>query len=75
VGIQPTLTFVTAGELAQWTKLRHWGPGNLAMPGSWLADKPVIPGSKALRPPRSRAQPRPSSSRSARPNASTWSTS
>ena len=36
VGKQPILTFVTAGELARWTKLRHWGPGNLAMPGSWL---------------------------------------
>ena len=48
VGKQPILTFVTAGELARWTKLRHWGPGNLAMPGSWLAGKPVIPGSKAI---------------------------
>ena len=48
VGKQPILTFVTAGELAQWTKLRHWGPRNLAMPGSWLADKPVISGSKAV---------------------------
>jgi predicted nucleic acid-binding protein len=48
VGRQPILTFVTVGELAQWTKLRHWGPRNLAMPGSWLADKPVIPGSKAV---------------------------
>ena len=35
-------------NLAQWTKLRHGGPRNLAMPGSWLADKPVIPGSKAI---------------------------
>src|SRR5882724_12007501 len=48
VGKQPILTFVTAGELARWTKLRHRGPGNLAMPGSWLAGKPVIPGSKAI---------------------------
>ena len=48
MGKQPILTFVTAGELARWTKLRHWGLGNLAMPGSWLAGKPVIPGSKAI---------------------------
>ena len=48
VGKQPILTFVTVGELAQWTKLRHWGPRNLAMLDSWLADKPVIPGSKAI---------------------------
>jgi predicted nucleic acid-binding protein len=48
VGKQPILTFVTVGELAQWTKLRHWGPRNLAMLDSWLADKPVIPGSRAI---------------------------
>ena len=48
MGKQPILTFVTVGELAQWTKLRHWGPRNLAMLDSWLADKPVIPGSKAV---------------------------
>ena len=48
MGKQPVLTFVTAGELAQWTKLRHWGLGNLAMPGSWLAGKLVIPGGKAI---------------------------
>jgi len=48
VGTQPILTFVTVGELAQRTKLRHRDPRNLAMPGSWLADKPVIPGSKAV---------------------------
>ena len=48
VGTQPILTFVTGGELAQWTKLRHWGPRNLAMLDSWLADKPVIPGSRAI---------------------------
>jgi hypothetical protein len=48
VGKQPILTFVTVGELAQWTKLRHWGPRNLAMLDDWLADKPVIPGSKAV---------------------------
>jgi hypothetical protein len=27
VGKQPILTVVTAGELARWTKLRHWAPG------------------------------------------------
>lgn len=48
VGKQPVLTFVTVGELAQWTKLRHWGPRNLAMLDDWLLDKPVIPGSKPI---------------------------
>jgi predicted nucleic acid-binding protein len=48
VGRQPILTFVTVGELAQWTKLRHWGSRNLAMLEDWLADKPVIPGSRAI---------------------------
>jgi len=27
VGMQPILTFVSVGALAQWTKLRHGGPG------------------------------------------------
>jgi predicted nucleic acid-binding protein len=47
VGRQPILTFVTV-ELAQWTKLRHWGPRNIAVLEDWLADKPVIPGSRAI---------------------------
>ena len=36
------------GGLARRARLGHWGPRNLAMPGSWLAGKPVIPGSKAI---------------------------
>jgi len=36
------------GGLARWARLGHWGPRNLAMPGSWLAGKPVIPSSKAI---------------------------
>ncbi len=48
VGKQPILTFVTVGELAQWTKLRLWGPRNLAMLDDWLSNKPVIPGSRAV---------------------------
>jgi toxin FitB len=51
---------VTVGELAQWTKLRHWGPGNLAMPSSWLAGKLVIPGGKAIAAVWAVCQPRPS---------------
>jgi len=46
---QPILTFVTVGELAQWTKPEHWGPRNLAMLDNWLADKRVIPGHLAGR--------------------------
>lgn len=48
VGRQPILTFVTVGEIAKWTRLRHWGPRNLAMLDDWLSDKPVIPGSRAI---------------------------
>lgn len=48
VGRQPLLTFVAIGELTQWTKIRHWGPGNLEALDAWLADKPVIPAAKSI---------------------------
>lgn len=48
VGRQPLVTFVTVGELTQWTRLRRWGPRNRAMLEDWLADKPVIPGGKSV---------------------------
>lgn len=48
VGRQPLVTFVTVGELTQWTRLRRWGPRNRAMLEDWLADKPVIPGGKSI---------------------------
>jgi toxin FitB len=48
VGKQPMVTFVTVGELTQWTRLRRWGPRNRAMLEDWLADKPVIPGGKTI---------------------------
>ncbi|HUK72710.1 MAG TPA: hypothetical protein VLW50_28790 [Streptosporangiaceae bacterium] len=47
-GRQPLVTFVTVGELTQWTRLRRWGPRNRAMLEDWLADKPVIPGGKSI---------------------------
>jgi toxin FitB len=47
-GAQPLLTFVTVGELTQWTRLRDWEPRNRAMLDSWLSDKPVIPGGKTI---------------------------
>lgn len=47
-GKQPLVAFVTVGELTQWTRLRRWGPRNRAMLDDWLADKPVIPGSKGI---------------------------
>ena len=47
-GAQLLLTFVTVGELTQWTRLRDWGPRNRAMLDSWLSDKPVIPGGKTI---------------------------
>jgi predicted nucleic acid-binding protein len=34
--------------MAKWTRIRHWGPRNLAMLDGWLSDKPVIPGSRAI---------------------------
>jgi predicted nucleic acid-binding protein len=48
LGRQPLLTFVTIGEMTQWTRLRAWGPGHRAMLEDWLADKPVIPGAKPI---------------------------
>lgn len=48
VGRQPLVTFVTVGELTQWTRLRRWGPRNRAMLEDWLADKPVISGGKTI---------------------------
>jgi predicted nucleic acid-binding protein len=48
VGRQPLLTFVTVGELAKWTRLRHWGPRNLGMLEDWLSNKPIIPGSRHI---------------------------
>jgi toxin FitB len=47
-GRQPVLTFVTIGELTQWTRLRHWGPRNLESLESWLADKPVLPAARSI---------------------------
>jgi predicted nucleic acid-binding protein len=47
-GKQPLVTFVTVGELTQWTKLRHWGPRNRAMLEGWLANKPVISAGKSI---------------------------
>jgi hypothetical protein len=48
VGVQPLLTFVTVGELTQWTRLRRWGPRNQAMLDAWLSNKPVISGGKSV---------------------------
>jgi toxin FitB len=42
------VTFVTIGELTQWTRLRHWGPGNRATLDTWLSDKPVIPAARCI---------------------------
>lgn len=48
LGAQPLVSFVTVGELTQWTRLRHRGPRNRAMLDAWLADKPVISGGKSI---------------------------
>lgn len=47
-GAQPLVTFVTVGELIQWTRLRRWGPRNRAMLDAWLSGKPVITGGKSV---------------------------
>jgi len=47
-GRQPVLTFVTIGELTQWTRLRHWGPHNIASLDAWLTDKPVLPAARSV---------------------------
>lgn len=47
-GRQPVLTFVTIGELTQWTRLRHWGPHSIASLDAWLADKPVLPAARSV---------------------------
>ncbi len=47
-GRQPLLTFVTIGELTQWTRIRDWGPRRLDQMDSWLLDKPVIPASRTV---------------------------
>ena len=44
--MQPLVTFVTIGELTQWTRLRRWGSRNRTSLDSWLTGKPVITGSK-----------------------------
>jgi toxin FitB len=48
VGRQPLLTFVSIGELTQWTRLRQWGPRNLAGLDAWLLDKPVLSASRSV---------------------------
>jgi hypothetical protein len=47
-GRQPLITFVTIGELTQWTRLRHWRPGSRAAVDSRLPDKPVISGARSI---------------------------
>ena len=47
-GRQPLLTFVTIGELTQWTRIRRWGPRRITSLDAWLADKPVIPAARPI---------------------------
>ena len=39
---------MTIGELTQWTRLRHWGPHNIASLDAWLTDKPVLPAARSV---------------------------
>jgi hypothetical protein len=40
---QPCITFVTLGELTEWTQLRQWGRRNRDALGHWLDGVIVLP--------------------------------
>ncbi len=43
IGRQPCITFVTLGELTQWSELRQWGRRNREALESWLDGVIVLP--------------------------------
>jgi predicted nucleic acid-binding protein len=42
------ITFVTYGELTQWTEIRDWGSRRRQELADWLSDIPVLPGDEAV---------------------------
>lgn len=47
-GMSTCVTFVTYGEMTQWTILRNWGPPNQARLKQWLASMVVLPGNEEV---------------------------
>src|SRR4051794_34838742 len=48
IGRRPLITFVTYGELTQWTEIRDWGSRRRQELADWLSDIPVLPGDEAV---------------------------
>jgi predicted nucleic acid-binding protein len=48
IGRRPVITFVTYGELTQWTEVRSWGGRRRQELADWLSDIPVLQGDEAV---------------------------
>lgn len=48
IGRKPLITFVTFGELTQWTEIRDWGNLRRQELADWLSGIPVLPGDDAV---------------------------
>lgn len=48
IGRRPVITFVTYGELTQWTEVRSWGGRRRQELADWLSDIPVLQGDAAV---------------------------
>ncbi len=48
IGRKPLITFVTYGELTQWTEIRDWGSRRRQELADWLNGIPVLPGDEAV---------------------------
>ncbi|MEV8230908.1 type II toxin-antitoxin system VapC family toxin [Streptomyces sp. NPDC079167] len=48
IGRKPLITFVTFGELTQWTEIRDWGNLRRQALADWLSGIPVLPGDDAV---------------------------
>src|SRR5256885_7218677 len=42
INIEPSITFITQGELAKWSKRRHWGAQRQERLARWLDGMPVL---------------------------------
>ena len=48
IGRKPLITFVTLGELAKWTEIRHWGARSRQELADWLSGIPILPGDEPV---------------------------
>jgi predicted nucleic acid-binding protein len=48
IGRRPLITFVTYGELTQWTEIRAWGGRRRQELADWLSGIAVVPGDTAV---------------------------